>query len=58
MPEIHRQSKSGALIFKPTIQEQTMADTQKALDEKSKALDIKLAEVDSLIEKFKSLDKV
>lgn len=49
MPEITRQKKSGALIFTPTLQEETMVETQKALDERVKNLDKKIEEVDELL---------
>lgn len=53
MPEITRQKSSGALVFKPTLQEQTLVDTQKALDQKVEALDSKLQEVDLILEKLR-----
>lgn len=53
MPEITRQKSSGALVFKPTLQEQTLVDTQKALDQKVEALDSKLQEVDLILKKLR-----
>lgn len=58
MPEIERQHRSGALIFRPTLQEQLIVDTQKELEQKSKELDEKLDKVDGLIEKLQSMKEL
>lgn len=57
MPDVQRQRSSGALVFKPTIQEIAIVDTQKLLKEQTKEMQEKLQEVDRLIARLKQTEE-